>query len=135
MINRKMTSIMKKLAYFSAAILALIACNRQIETDNPQPEKQTLTFRAVLEQPDTKADLSDYSVVWQEGDQIAVFNGTTWVTSDELTAADIENEGRYADFQVTIDEGEVQLNWNSHKSRYFRPFLHATLGWIHRQGY
>ena len=98
---------MKKLAYFSAAILALIACNRQIETDNPQPEKQTLTFRAVLEQPDTKADLSDYSVVWQEGDQIAVFNGTTWVTSDELTAADIENEGRYADFQVTIDEGET----------------------------
>ena len=36
---------------------------------------------------------------------------------------------------VTIDEGEVVLNWNSHKSRYFRPFLHATLGWIHRQGY
>ena len=36
---------------------------------------------------------------------------------------------------ATIDEGEVVLNWNTHKSRFFRPFLHATLGWIHRSGY
>ena len=41
---------------------------------------------------------------------------------------------------VTIDEGEVQLNWNSHKSRYFRPFQHANRdfgidGWIGRSGY
>ncbi|MBR6470811.1 MAG: prepilin-type N-terminal cleavage/methylation domain-containing protein [Victivallales bacterium] len=41
---------------------------------------------------------------------------------------------------VTIDQGEVQLNWNSHKSRYFRPFLHADHsygidGWLGRSGY
>ncbi len=41
---------------------------------------------------------------------------------------------------VTIDRGEVELNWNSHKSRYFRPFLHADHslgidGWIGRSGY
>ena len=41
---------------------------------------------------------------------------------------------------VTIDEGEVQLNWNTHKSRYFRPFLHSNRGfgidgWLGRSGY
>lgn len=101
---------MKKLAYFFAAILALsssFACNRQVEIDNPQPIKETLTFRAVLEQPETKANLKDYAVVWQEGDQIAVFNGTKWATSAELTADDIENDGRYAKFSVKIDAGNT----------------------------
>ena len=41
---------------------------------------------------------------------------------------------------VTIDQGEVELNWNSHKSRYFRPFLHSNHsygidGWLGRSGY
>ena len=98
---------MKKFLKYSAAVLAAIvaiACNRQIETDTPQTDSGTLTFRAVLQQPDTKADLNaDYAVVWQEGDQIAVFNGTEWVTSAALAAADIQNNGRYAEFSVNID--------------------------------
>ena len=98
---------MKKILKYSAAVLATIvaiACNRQIETETPQTDSGTLTFRAVLQQPDTRADLNaDYAVVWQEGDQIAVFNGTGWVTSAALAAADIQNNGRYAEFSVNID--------------------------------
>lgn len=108
--NLKMEQIMKKLAYLSAAVLAAVtvfSCNRAIEPEEsatPDSEKETLTFRAVLQQPDTKADLNtDYAVVWQEGDQIAVFNGTDWATSAALTASDIQNNGRYAEFDVTID--------------------------------
>ncbi len=101
---------MKKLAYFFAAILALsssFACNRQVEIDNPQPIKETLTFRAVLEQPDTKASLnSNYAVVWEPGDKIAVYNGTDWVESEALTDSDIKNYGRYATFSVSIAESK-----------------------------
>ena len=102
---------MKKLAYFFAAILALsssFACNRQVEIDNPQPIKETLTFRAVLEQPDTKASLnSNYAVVWEPGDKIAVYNGTDWVESEALTDSDIKNDGRYATFSVSIAKSDT----------------------------
>lgn len=105
---------MKKSAYIFAASLALatvLSCNRAIEPEEavtPQPAAEALTFRAVLEQPDTKASLnSDYAVVWEAGDQIAVYNGTDWVSSEALTASDIENNGRYATFTVNIAEGDT----------------------------
>ncbi len=105
---------MKKSAYFFAASLALatvLSCNRAIEPEEavtPQPAAEALTFRAVLEQPDTKASLnSDYAVVWEAGDQIAVYNGTDWVSSEALTPSDIENNGRYATFTVNIAEGDT----------------------------
>lgn len=105
---------MKKSAYIFAASLALatvLSCNRAIEPEEavtPQPAAETLTFRAVLEQPDTKASLnSDYAVVWEAGDQIAVYNGTEWVSSEPLTDSDIENNGRYATFSVNIAEGDT----------------------------
>ena len=105
---------MKKSAYIFAASLALatvLSCNRAIEPEEavtPQPAAETLTFRAVLEQPDTKASLnSDYAVVWEAGDQIAVYNGTEWVSSEPLTDSAIENNGRYATFSVNIAEGDT----------------------------
>ena len=105
---------MKKSAYIFAASLALatvLSCNRAIEPEEavtPQPAAETLTFRAVLEQPDTKASLnSDYAVVWEAGDQIAVYNGTEWVSSEPLTDSAIENSGRYATFSVNIAEGDT----------------------------
>ena len=105
---------MKKSAYIFAASLALatvLSCNRAIEPEEavtPQPAAEALTFRAVLEQPDTKASLnSDYAVVWEAGDQIAVYNGTEWVSSEPLTDSAIENNGRYATFSVSIAEGDT----------------------------
>jgi hypothetical protein len=98
---------MKKISYCSAAVilaLSALSCNRQVEVETPQPAVGSLTFRAVLEQPVTKADLSNYAVVWQAGDQIAVYNGSEWVTSDPLEASAIQNNGRYAEFSVSIAE-------------------------------
>ncbi len=98
---------MKKIFYCSAAVilaLSALSCNRQVEVETPQPAVGSLTFRAVLEQPVTKADLSNYAVVWQAGDQIAVYNGSEWVTSDPLEASAIQNNGRYAEFSVSIAE-------------------------------
>lgn len=98
---------MKKIFYCSAAVilaLSALSCNRQVEVETPQPAVGSLTFRAVLEQPVTKADLSNYAVVWQAGDQIAVYNGSEWVTSDPLVASAIQNNGRYAEFSVSIAE-------------------------------
>lgn len=100
---------MKKLLKYSAAALAAIlalACNKQVEVETVQPTAETLKFRAVLEQPVTKADLDNYAVVWQAGDQIAVYNGSTWAISDELTASEIQNNGRYAEFSVNIAEAD-----------------------------
>ena len=35
------------------------------------------------------------------------------------------------DYHVeSIGKGEFDKNYNAHKSRYFRPFKHATLGWL-----
>ena len=100
---------MKKiLKYSAAAFVAIVAlaCNRQVEVETPQTAADALTFRAVLEQPVTKADLDNYAVVWQAGDQIAVFNGTSWATSSPLEASAIQNGGRYAEFSVSIDPGD-----------------------------
>lgn len=90
-----------KLTLIAAAAIAAAACNKEIGTENPA-DSNVVVFTATLEQP-TKADLTQYDVVWSVGDQIAVSNGTTWAESNPLTDADITDGGRSASFTVTID--------------------------------
>ncbi|MBO4671751.1 MAG: hypothetical protein J5640_07940 [Bacteroidales bacterium] len=87
--------------FIAAAAIAAAACAKDFGTETPETAN-VVVFTATLEQP-TKADLTNYAVVWNEGDKIAVSNGTTWVESAALTAADITDGGRSATFSATID--------------------------------
>ena len=81
---------MRKTIYtgLAALILGLMstACTDQltpaaIEKENlvPEQKEKTMVFRASLEQPEsaTKTSLSGTDVVWNEGDQIRIFNEAT----------------------------------------------------------
>lgn len=90
------------------AILAFAALSCSKEETAPQAESEEpivhegIAFNAVLEQP-TRATLDGYTVKWEEGDQIAVHNGTTWAVSDPLQSSDITGGGVNATFYVSID--------------------------------
>ena len=83
----------------AAAALAALSCNKEAAPETTASD--TIVFTATLDQP-TKASLDAYKVVWQEGDQIAVYNGSTWAVSTAITADDIEDGGRTASFAVSI---------------------------------
>ena len=87
----------------AAAALAAFACTKEVRTETPATTPGTIRFTATLDQP-TKATLDAYKVCWEEGDVIAVYNGSTWANSTAITEADIENDGRTASFTVTIGE-------------------------------
>ena len=87
----------------AAAALAAFACTKEVRTETPAATPGTIRFTATLDQP-TKATLDAYKVCWEEGDVIAVYNGSAWANSTAITEADIENDGRTASFTVTIGE-------------------------------
>ena len=91
-----------KYILMAAAAIAVYACT--VETGIEVPTG-TLVFTATLEQP-TKATISGNQVVWQPGDQIAVFNGTEWANSNYLTEGDITEGGACATFSVTLGAAE-----------------------------
>ena len=96
---------MKKIVNYAltaAAVILAAACSKEIGGEYPAGT-DTLVFTATLEQP-TKADLSQYDVIWKAGDQIAVNNGTVWANSAALTDADITDGGRSATFTVNLQE-------------------------------
>ena len=90
-----------QISIIAAAAIAAAACSKEIGTENPAGTNVVI-FTATLEQP-TKADLTQYDVIWSVGDQIAVSNGSAWATSAALTDADITDGGRSASFSVAID--------------------------------
>ena len=75
---------MKKYLFFAAAaIAALVSCNKEIATEEVLAPKQgykeiTLTAEVGT---DTKASLDGKKVIWEKGEQVAVF--TTASTSPE----------------------------------------------------
>lgn len=87
----------------AAAALAAFACTKEVRTETPAATPGTIRFTATLDQP-TKATLDAYKVCWEEGDVIAVYNGSAWANSTAITEADIEDDGRTASFTVTIGE-------------------------------
>ncbi len=96
----------KSFAFLAILAFAALSCSK--EETAPQAESEEpivhegIAFNAVLEQP-TRATLDGYTVKWEEGDQIAVHNGTTWAVSDPLQSSDITGGGVNATFYVTID--------------------------------
>ena len=95
---------MKKLAKYmlvAAAALAAFACNKEAGIEAPSTKTGTIVFTATLDDA-VKATLNEYKVCWDEGDQIAVNNGTSWAVSSALSDADIEADGRTATFAVDI---------------------------------
>jgi hypothetical protein len=90
-----------QISIIAAAAIVAAACSKEIGTENPAGTN-VVVFTATLEQP-TKADLTQYDVIWSVGDKIAVSNGTVWAESAELTATDITDGGRSASFSVAID--------------------------------
>lgn len=95
---------MKKLVKYmlvAAAALAAFACNKEAGIETPSVKTDTVVFTATLDDA-VKATLNEYKVCWEEGDQIAVNNGSTWAVSSVLTDADIEADGRTATFAVDI---------------------------------
>lgn len=85
----------------AAAMFAAFSCNKEAGFETPA--SNTLLFTATLDQP-VKATLDAYKVCWQDGDVIAVYNGSTWANSSPITADDIEDGGLTATFAVSIAE-------------------------------
>ena len=99
---------MKKLVktiLVAAAVLAAFACSKEVRTETPAATPGTIRFTATLDQP-VKATLDAYKVCWEEGDVIAVYNGSVWANSTAISDADIEDGGRTASFTVSIGEAD-----------------------------
>ena len=67
----------KTILIMVAAAAAAVSCTKEIETPAPAPVKAKVTVSATTEQPSTpvKSTLgSDDSVLWSEGDEIALFS-------------------------------------------------------------
>lgn len=93
---------MKKIVNYilvAAAAFAAFSCNKEAGIEVPASDH--IVFTATLDQP-TKATLDAYKVCWEAGDEIAVYNGSTWAVSAPITADDIDAGGRTATFAVDI---------------------------------
>ena len=83
---------MKRTIIFAAfaALLSFFSCSKEIEmVVDPVSAGSDVVFTATLQQP-TKANISSYSIAWEVGDKIAVYDGTGWKASDALAVGDID---------------------------------------------
>ncbi|MBR3075373.1 MAG: hypothetical protein IKH11_06430 [Bacteroidales bacterium] len=94
----------KYLHYFilSLASLAVLSCTQKITPEeNSSPEEGTvvesnkipMVFSAFTEQ--TKADISGTSILWEDGDEIAIFDGTDL---NKFTTSSVSATGTGAEF-------------------------------------
>ncbi len=94
---------MKRTVIFAAfaALLSFFSCSKEIETVvEPVSAGSDVVFTATLQQP-TKANISSYSIEWEVGDKIAVYDGAAWCESDALAGGDIV--GNVASFKFTAN--------------------------------
>ena len=96
-------NILKIMTLCTVAVLALASCKKDNGNDGNVPEKG---FRATVEQigdngnngsrthinPENWNDGTTWPVLWTEGDQILVYNGTT-ITPFELQSGANTNDG------------------------------------------
>ena len=86
----------------------------------------------VADGPDTPST----TITW---DSMNIFQGWNVLCREDSETAYYATSRRHdgrcnvllPDYSVTnLTKGAFDENYGSHKSRYFRPFLHATLGWL-----
>lgn len=103
---------MKRFAFTAVcAAVALCGCMKDIEV-SPSVETHYITFKADASATKTSMVYDDekgaYTMIWEEGDQIAVFEYAEGFDfpvkylSKPLEAGDISNEGQTADFKVSV---------------------------------
>lgn len=104
---------MKRFAFtVVCAVVALCGCMKDIEV-SPSVETHYITFKADASATKTSMDYNGengaYTMIWEEGDQIAVFEyaegfkSPVKYLSEPLEVGDISNEGRTADFRVSVN--------------------------------
>lgn len=97
-------------------VIALCSCNKEHIDDSPSTASRYVTFIADASETKTSMvydeELKAYTMIWEAGDQIAVFeyaNGFDYpkkYLSEPLEAGDISNEGRTAAFRVGLETVE-----------------------------
>ena len=104
---------MKRFAFTAVcAMVALCGCMKDIEV-SPSVETHYITFKADASATKTSmvydGEKGAYTMIWEVGDQIAVFeysegfNSPVKYLSEPLEAGDISNEGQTADFRVSVN--------------------------------
>lgn len=105
---------MKRFAFTAVcAVVALCGCMKDIEV-SPSVETHYITFKADASATKTSMVYDDekgaYTMIWEEGDQIAIFEYAEGFyfpvkyLSEPLEAGDISNEGQTADFRVSVTD-------------------------------
>ena len=97
---------MKKTAFILCALSLLCSCMRQAGTETPSSSASSLT--AVISGSYTKSILIDNPGVrvesfWEDGDAISVSGGSVGNMRLSITAADISEDGKTAEFKSTTD--------------------------------
>ena len=113
---------MKKITVLLGLALILAACERApLGVEESTPDGTLTIFASIPESVETSASISDAgSPAWQEGDAIALYDGSAFVTftlSDVSTGAFTGPSGDYtglavfpASFAGNVSEGELTLN-------------------------
>lgn len=104
---------MKRFAFTAVcAVVALCGCIKDIEV-SPSVETHYITFKADASATKTSmvydGEKEAYTMIWEKGDQIAVFeyaegfNSPVKYVSEPLESGDISDEGQTADFRVSVN--------------------------------
>ncbi len=115
---------MKKVLFWMGLALLLSACNREALNTDPaaSPSGRHTIYAQVSETPESRVSITDAGTPeWQQGDAIALYDGTQFVTftlTDATTGAFEGPEGNYtglavfpAEFAGSVSEtGELTLN-------------------------
>ncbi len=106
LIGIKFGTAMKKTVLILCVLSLLCSCIRQDETGAPASDSNSLT--AVISANSTRAILIDNPGVkvqsfWEDGDAISVFGANAANTRFSITAADISEDGRTAEFKSAGD--------------------------------
>lgn len=100
--------VIKVSVMLAAAMLAAHSCNVGMDVDDAVPcggENITVSFNAYVQNSDTKALLDFPSVLWEDNDEIAVFDGSS---RNIFTIPDGENNGGTARFSGNVASGSSE---------------------------
>lgn len=102
---------MKNILYILAVILLAVSCMGLNEADPVKPDESIRTFYGVVESAESKASLGGSSddafrsVLWDNGDRIAVIDNASWESAEFVNRADSGSET--AVFEGSIGDGDA----------------------------
>lgn len=102
---------MKNILYILAVIILAVSCMGLNEADPVKPDESIRTFYGVVESAESKASLGGSSddafrsVLWDNGDRIAVIDNASWESAEFVNRADSGSET--AVFEGSIGDGDA----------------------------